>query len=91
MSVWATNVQLNKNAFQQDAYRPRVDRMPNIKNPPPQIFFGGVWSQGEGLVPGGCLVLGGVWCQGVLVPGGLLLAGGLPQCMLGYPPCEQNS
>ena len=49
---------INKNAFQQDAYRPRVDRIPGL--PSPEGRGGGWWSAlggGGGVIPG--LPMGG--------------------------------
>ena len=69
----------NKIAFQQDAYRPLVDR----------TAHGRVSASGPG--GGGCLPRG--VCPGGCVPGGVCLwsKGGVSQHALGQTlPCEQN-
>ena len=79
-----TNSLHNKNAFQWDAYRPLVDRIPpctvrGVEGGLPLVLWGvclplvlgrGVYAQG-GIWPGGCLslVLGGVCPRGVSASG----------------------
>ena len=90
------NLKINKNAFQWDAYRPLVDRIPACTG------------QGRGCLPVGCLLegvcLGGIYLEGGVCLGGVcpgevsaqgrclpLVPGGVSQHTMGQtPPCGQK-
>ena len=75
----------NKNAFQKDAYRPIVDRIPEVAARGGCTWSGGVPVPGGCTWSGGYLVWGGcAWSRGVyLVPGGGVCAWSRGVCVPG--------
>ena len=91
LTAW-TKKSDKKNAFQWDAYRPLVDRIPTCSGgctcPGRVYLLRGVY------LPGGVPAQGGCTYQGVYLPGGCTCPGGhLPKGSTcpGTPPCGQTN